>query len=199
MEVNDDKEQVEKEDGKSVRGTTKLLSAMTGPLTGSKDDGGATQMRRMINDVLVEPRMMDAPTKRRRVRARRSKCPKIQGTIKEYFAKIHVPKETSDGSSTVEGAQLRKRKGEDLLVEDLKRRTLSKEPLRLLMEDDEETCGLANSRTLCPIIWGAKSGNGRETDDGQKGISGNGLDLFSLAPMKEKLAGDWTKEGLKNI
>ena len=110
-----------------------------------------------------------------------------------------VPKETSVGNSTVEGALMRKRKGEDLVVEDLKRRTMSKEPLCLLMEDDDETCGFANSRTLCPIIWGAKSENGRETDDGQTGRSGNGLELFSLAPMRKKLAGDWTNDDTRNI
>ena len=121
------------------------------------------------------------------------------GTLKDYFAKIPVPKEIRDENSTVEGAPMRKRKGEDLMLEDPKRHTGSKELLCPLMENDEKICGLASSRTLCPIIWGAKSGNGRETDDGQKCISGNGLDLFSLAPMRVKLAGDWTKEGRKKI
>ena len=175
------------------------INVATGPPTGARDDGGAIQQLRMIGDVLVEPRQRDAPTKRRRGKAKRSTCPKIQGTLKDYFAKIPVPKEIRDENSTVEGAPMRKRKGEDLMLEDPKQHTGSKELLCPLMENDEKICGLASSRTLCPIIWGAKSVNGRETDDGQTGRSGNGLELFSLAPMRKKLAGDWTNDDTRNI
>ena len=148
----------------------------------------------MMKDVLVEPRKEDAPTKRRRGRGKRSTCQKIQGTMKEYFSKIVVPKEISVAKSMVEGANVRKRKGETILVEDHKRLMLDDAPRCLLMEDDRTTCRNEDSRTLCPIFMGAKSRNGRETTDGLKKISGNGLDLFSLTPMKVELAGDWTRE-----
>ena len=160
---------------------------------GAREDVGATPRLRMIGDVLVEPRHRDAPTKRRRGRARRSTCTKIQGTLKDYFCNIPVPKEISLGNSTVEGAQMRKRKGEDLVVKDPKRRTGSVVQLCLMIDDDEETCSLADS------IWGAKSKIGRETDEEQTEATGNGLDLTSLAPMRTKLAGDWTTDDSRRI
>ena len=111
--------------------------------------------------------------------------------MKEYFCKINVPKEISGTSSMLEGAKLRKRKGDDLLVEDPKRLMMSKKSRCLLVEDDEKSCGITISRTLCPILWGAKSGNGRDKTDGQEEISGKGLDLFALTTN-----GNGTSRGL---
>ena len=156
------------------RSTTNLLDMKEGPPI-----GGAARKMRMITDVLMEPRKEDAPTKRRRGRGKRSTCPKNQGTLQKYFSKLVVPKEMSVANSMVEGANVRKRKGETILVEDHKRLMLDDAPRCLLMEDDRTTCRNEDSRTLCPIFMGAKSRNGRETD-GQKKISGNGLDLFAL-------------------
>ena len=198
VEDNKDEEQVETEERKSVGGTANLQGAMTGPLTGHGKDVGATVPLRMIKDVLGVPRGMVAPTNRRRVRAKRGKCSKKQGTIWEGFSKMTVPKEKSVGFSTVEGTRLRKRKGEDLMVEDSKRLLLSRKQPSQMIDDDDETRGFATLRTFSPIIWGAKSGCGRDPRGGQTKIPGNGLDLCSLAPMKEKLAGDWTTEDDRN-
>ena len=155
--------------------TTNLLDGTDRPLT-----GGAASKMRMINVVLVEPGVKDAPIKRRRGRGKRSTCPKIQGTLKEYFSKIVVPKELSVVKSTVEGALLRKRKGEALLVEDHKRLMLTDASRCLLVEDDGNTCGIEDSRTLCPIFMGAKSRNGRDTTGKTTKVSGNGLELIAL-------------------
>ena len=79
----------------------------------------------------------------------------------------------------VEGACLRKRKG-DHLVEDPERLIQPGKSRRRLVEDDDTICVETNSRTNSPILWGAKSGIGRETTYGQKNIMGNGLDLKTL-------------------
>ena len=97
-----------------------------------------------------------------------------------YFSKIVVPKEISVVNSTVEGASLRKRKGEALLVEDHKRLMLNDASRCLVVEDDENTCETEDSRTLCPISMGAKSKNGRDPTEWTTKVSGNGLELNAL-------------------
>ena len=147
---------VVKDDGQIVGGGATQQGATAGRRPETKDGGGATPVLRMVNDVLVDPKKDVAPTKRRRGKAKRSTCSKPQGTIKEYFSLLNVPKEwstilknegTSSASTMLEGARLRKRKGDDLLVEDLRRQTMSRKSQRLLVEDDGETRMNANSRT----------------------------------------------------
>ena len=67
---------------------------------------------RMINDVLVEPRRNDAPTKRRKRRARRTVKQSNLGNIRNYFASLYQPKECSsnDVKEGGAGALVRKRK-----------------------------------------------------------------------------------------
>ena len=79
----------------------------------------------------------------------------------------------------LEGAGQRKRKG-DHLVEDLERQTKPGKTRRLLVEEGEETCEIAISRTNSPVLWGAKSGFGREAMSGRKNITGMGLELKTL-------------------
>ena len=103
-----------------------------------------------------------------------------------YFSKVIIPKEWStipeydskrNVSTMLEGADLRKRKGDHLMVEDLDQQTKPGKTRRLMVEEDDETCGIAISRTNSPVLWGAKSGFGRETTSGQNGM---GLDLKTL-------------------
>ena len=61
---------------------------------------------------------------------------------------------------------------------------------RLMVEDNSEPDVTINSRTLSPVLLGAKSRIGRETD-GLKNISGNGMDLFALTSKEEE-----TKPGI---
>ena len=92
------------------------------------------------------------------------------------------------------GAEPRKRKG-DLLVEDPERRKRSGKSQRLLVEDDDETCADADSRTNGPVLLGAKSGIGREATNGRKMNTGNGLELNSLTEKEGGIPrGIWTKE-----
>ena len=58
------------------------------------------------------------------------------------------------------------------------------------MEEDEETCGIAISRTKIPVLWGAKSGFGREATSGRENITGMGLELKTLTTnAKERSLG----------
>ena len=132
--------------------------------------------------------MNEAPTKRRRGKAKRSKCPKPQGTIKEYFCQIFIPKGWStilenEGAGSarpmLEGAGGSKRKC-DLLVEDPIQQTMPNKSLRLSVEDDEENRGSTNSGTYGPFIRGARSRTEGMMMSGRGMISGKGLDLKSL-------------------
>ena len=76
-----------------------------------RNDGTMVELRsrrtRSINDVLVEPGVGVAPTKRRRGKAKRSKDISQTGTIQHYFAKLCTQKEWSknweNDGATVDG------------------------------------------------------------------------------------------------
>ena len=65
-------------------------------------------------------------------------------------------------------------------MEDLERLMQPGKSRRRLVEDDDTICVDTNSRTNSPILWGAKSGIGRETTSGRENITGEGLELKTL-------------------
>ena len=143
---------------------------------------------RLINDVLMEPGRRNAPPKRRKRVAKRSEEIKPPGNIQKYFAQICVPKEwcatpkmegASNGVGGGGGAGLLKRKG-DLSLEELMHGTRSKKSKKLSVEETDDVCMNTNSRTKCPVLWGTKSGIGKEPTGRLEMMKGNGLNLKSL-------------------
>ena len=126
---------------------------------------------RMINEVLLEARKVEAPTKRRKTKAKRAiKKPNI-GNIKDYFSSLYQPKESSSnkGKEGGAGAELRKRKLNECMETTLgprdpkSRRTLVEDTV--LSENED-------SRTLCPFYLGAKSWAGKEPTDRRRERAG---------------------------
>ena len=132
-----------------------------------------TKTLRMINDVLVEPRQGDAPTKRKKRKAKRANVPANIGNIKKYFTDLHQHKEWSSNDTKEGGAEGRKRKPDGYLEQTTDLRSCKSR--RLLLEETE-TSGKTDSRTLSPLFMGAKSGCGREPADRQNlGANGAGF------------------------
>ena len=135
--------------------------------------------------------------------AKRSKDPKTRGNIEQYFAHIYIPKEwcntpmkdgAGDGEGGGGGARLLKRKG-DLSVEEVMHSKRSKMSMKLSVEETTDVCMNTNSRTKCPVLWGTKSGNGKDPTGRREMDEGEGLDLNSLA---EKEGGN-SSQGLDEM
>ena len=135
-------------------------------------------------DVLMEPGRCTAPPKWKKRVAKRSKDPKPQGKIEQYFAQICIPKEwhntpmnggAGDRRDGGGGAALLKRKG-DLSMEVLTQSKRSRRAEKLSVEDNLDVEEHTNS-----MVLGAKSGGGEDPTDRLQLKEGTGLDLITLA------------------
>ena len=119
---------------------------------------------RMMKDVLKEPGMEVAPTKRRRMKAKRQTIQR--GKILDFFPKILAPKEWKpmlDGMETGRKVEVVKRKAMDM-VEDDELRTTTTKFRRKMVEEAPKT----GSRTILNENFGAQSFSGRDLTDRRK-------------------------------
>ena len=122
------------------------------------------QRLRMLKDVLKEPGMEVAPTKRRRIKAKR-KTTQL-GNILDFFPKILAPKEwkpTVDGKEIGRKVEVEKRKAMELLEDD-ELQTTNTKFRRKMVEEAPKT----GSRTTLNENFGAQSFSGRDLTDRRK-------------------------------
>ena len=155
-----------------------LVEGQTGDVEEVRDDGGETEMMKMdgmdmvprmveakdtvrkMTTVLVEPGDDEAPTKRRRGKARR-KLTNL-GNIRNFFLKLEIPKDERPALPREGGAvmTMRKRKAEGM-VEEHYRRPKGSKSRRTSLTETEKTVEMTNSTGYL----GAKSFCGRGTTE----------------------------------
>ena len=146
---------------------------------GLVEDGDTTQGRskgmttmRTVTEVLMMGGAIEAPTTRRKVKAKRgSRKAATLGKIKDYFPNVQLPKERK-----LEETCVRKRKFEPVL-EDLDW-SIGTNPRRPRLMETTKLDVETNSWTLSPILWGPKSLDGREPGQGLFVGATKGLDLI---------------------
>ena len=111
------------------------------------------------------------------------------GNIQHYFAQIYIPKEWAKSpakeGSTMDGGARDSKRTVDLLEDGRDQLGQSEKSRRLLVEENTETCTETNSRTLCPVILGAKSRIWEGLTRGRRlGENENGLELMPRLRMK---------------
>ena len=127
------------------------------------------QRLRMMKDVLKEPGMEVAPTKRRRMKAKRKTIQR--GKILDFFPKILAPKEWKpmlDGMEIGRKVEVEKRKAMELLEDD-ELQTTNTKFRRKMVEEAPKT----GSRTTFNENFGAQSFSGRDLTDRRKWEASN--------------------------
>ena len=120
---------------------------------------------RMLEEVLMDPKVRTAPPMRKQRKAKRASKPIVLGNIKSFFTKLNSHKECHKQPNQVvedggDDGGLRKRKGACMETAE---NSLTKKSRSL---GSATTSGgqMSTSRTRCPILLGAKSLAGREPD-----------------------------------